>query len=621
MVRAAATSSREGIAPAPAPASKSFDFLVIGSGIAGLSYALQVAEHGTVAVLTKDEAQEGSTRYAQGGICAVLDPLDSVESHATDTMVAGDFLCDMKVVEMVCRESTEAVLELVKMGANFDRTETGELHLTREGGHAHTRVVHSKDLTGAEISRTLLQKARAHPNITILENFCVTDLITEQIGQTPYCIGCDAFSRITGQEVRFVALATMLASGGSGHIYPSTTNPTVATGDGIAMAARAGANICNMEFMQFHPTSLFIDGQADSNALKRDAVFLISEAVRGEGGHLLNGAGERFMKDYDPRMELAPRDVVARAINDQCKRRKEKCAYIDISHKSSAFILHHFPNIAAKCLEHGIDITKEPIPVLPAMHYTCGGVETRMMGETSIPGLFACGEAAYTGLHGANRLASNSLLEGLVYGRRAAQACIQHAQLSSKVTEEAMQRVVENRSLERPVISNKYKNTAREIAMLHTILALRRELQDENWSYAGIVRTTSELVGGLQRIKEIGFEACQLTVRGLSAEVTTEWFELANLLTVSELVVMSALMRKESRGLHYNLDYPYKVEGEKKPTRITASLKLATNLSTILTKKKYHSSLLLSKTSTWLEQLDSMGSLPQEQTLVLNKEK
>jgi len=564
--------------------------------------------------VTKDEAKEGSTRYAQGGICAILDPLDSVESHATDTMVAGDFLCDMKVVEMVCRESTKAVLDLVKMGAQFDRTETGELHLTREGGHEHTRIVHAADLTGAEIERTLLEKARAHPNITMFEKYCVTDLVTDEVGQTPYCIGCDSFSRDTGQEVRFVALATMLASGGSGHIYPSTTNPTVATGDGIAMAARAGAAVCNMEFMQFHPTSFYVDGQADAASVAtgvRGPVFLISEAVRGEGGILRNGAGERFMEQYDPRLELAPRDVVARAINDQCKRRGEPCAWLDISHVDAAKVLHHFPNIAAHCAEHGIDITADPIPVVPAMHYTCGGVHTRSHGETTLPGLFACGEAAYTGLHGANRLASNSLLEGLVFGRRAAGATVTHARLSSTIAEGAMARAVENRRLERPVVGERPARSAREAEAeaerLRAVRALRRELQDANWQHAGIVRTTSELVDGLQRLKRLAGEAVALNPRGFGKEVVTEWTELANLLTVSELVVTSALMRKESRGLHYNLDYPYKVDSEKRPTRVDARLRTADKLKAVLEDKRYHQSVLVYPLGGEQQQQQQMG--------------
>jgi len=398
------------------------DYLVIGSGIAGLSYALSVADSGKVAIVTKDRAKEGSTRYAQGGICAVLDPLDSVESHAHDTMVAGDYLCDQAVVDLVCREGANAVLDLVAMGASFDRTKSGQLHLTREGGHAHKRVVHAADLTGAEIERTLLAKVKQHANIQLYESHLATDLVTEGVGAATWCLGADAFERSTGREVRFLALATMIASGGSGHVYPSTTNPAVATGDGIAMAARAGAAIGNMEFMQFHPTSFYAAAApylpetesqattADQLHLNRSPVFLISEAVRGEGGVLLDGSGARFMDAYDARGELAPRDVVARAIAAQCQARDEPCAFLDISHKPAADVRHHFPNIAAHCAAHGLDITRDPIPVTPAMHYTCGGVKTDLNAATNLKGLFVCGEAAYTGLHGANRLASNSLL-------------------------------------------------------------------------------------------------------------------------------------------------------------------------------------------------------------------
>lgn len=580
------------------PSIEECDFLVVGSGIAGLSYALKVAESGRVAIVTKDVASEGSTRYAQGGICAVLDPLDSVDSHAQDTMVAGDFLCDETVVKLVCTEGANAVLDLVSMGADFDRTATGSLHLTREGGHEHNRIVHAADLTGAEIERTLLEKVRDNPNITMYENFFATELVTEQVGPQLYCMGCDTFDRISGREVRFLALSTMLASGGSGHLYPSTTNPGVSTGDGIAMAARAGAKVSNMEFMQFHPTSFAAPpipgGPASAPSLKREAVFLISEAVRGEGGLLFNGDGERFMPQYDDRLELAPRDVVARAIDHQCKQRGEEHAYLDISHKSSDMLLKHFPNISAECLKHGIDITQDPIPVTPAMHYTCGGITTGLHAETNIAGLFACGEAACTGLHGANRLASNSLLEGLVFGRKASDAAVAHAETVSRAAELPWSRSALTQKVHRPYVS-RTMDPAREDSVRFNLLSLRRDLQDVMWDHAGIVRNTQGLKQGLVRLKQIGAKVCDICVRGLTAELSAEWYEVANLLTVAELVTTSALMRRESRGLHYTLDYPLKVESERHPTSIPSTLRLASRLDLVHAKKMYRS-VQLSKT-------------------------
>eukprot|EP00241_Pyramimonas_parkeae_P003946 CAMPEP_0114238424 /NCGR_PEP_ID=MMETSP0058-20121206/7917_1 /TAXON_ID=36894 /ORGANISM="Pyramimonas parkeae, CCMP726" /LENGTH=685 /DNA_ID=CAMNT_0001350533 /DNA_START=428 /DNA_END=2485 /DNA_ORIENTATION=+ len=586
---------------APAPTIERYDFLVIGSGIAGLSYALQVADYGRVAVITKDEANEGSTRYAQGGICAVLDPLDSVESHARDTMVAGDFLCDEKVVQLVCSEGAEAVLDLVAMGAKFDKAQDGGLHLTREGGHEHKRIVHAADLTGAEIERTLLAKVRSHSNIFLYENHFATDLVTDQVERARHCLGCDAFDRNTGREVRFLAPATLLAAGGSGHIYPSTTNPLVATGDGVAMAARAGAVISNMEFMQFHPTSLYVPEAEATPACggkRRSSVFLISEAVRGEGGVLLNGAGERFMQQYDERLELAPRDVVARSIDHQCKLRGEECAFLDVSHLPRQALLTHFPNIARECLSHGIDITSQPIPVTPAMHYTCGGVRAGANAQTSLPGLFACGEAACTGLHGANRLASNSLLEGLVFGRKAAEAARAYVrdEATRGVLAERCAQAATSREVRRPWISSEDAcDAAREAAVGAALEELRSALQQAMWDHAGIVRNTRGLLEGLRSIQQIGEAVTAIPVKGLSAELTADWYELANLLTVAELVATSALMRKESRGLHYTLDYPNKSESERRPTHITSTLKVAQRLDVVhAPKRRMRRSVILS---------------------------
>lgn len=397
-----------------------YDFVVVGSGIAGLRFALDVAKTGRVAVVTKAERQEGSTNYAQGGVSAVLDPKDSVENHIRDTIVAGAYLNDEEVVEVVCREGPERVKELMEMGASFDRGEDGRLQLAREGGHSHHRIVHAADVTGREIQRALLVAAQRDPNITLFEHHFVVDLLTTQ-GEdgAQECYGVDALDVRSGQVLRFLAGATLLASGGAGHVYPNTTNPPVATGDGIALAQRAHAVISNMEFVQFHPTALADAGLPTPPSPPRLNAFLITEAVRGAGGVLYNQAGQRFMPEYDARGELAPRDVVARSIDDQLKRRGEQYVLLDISHKPREEILSHFPNIAEECLRCGIDITKEPIPVVPAAHYMCGGVQTGLHGETSVKGLWAAGEVACTGLHGANRLASNSLLEALVFAQRA----------------------------------------------------------------------------------------------------------------------------------------------------------------------------------------------------------
>mmetsp|Transcript_31410 Transcript_31410/g.43584 ORF Transcript_31410/g.43584 Transcript_31410/m.43584 type:complete len:502 (+) Transcript_31410:1006-2511(+) len=481
-------------------------------------------------------------------------------------------------------------MTLSEQGAKFDIDRHGALHLTREGGHAHNRIVHAADLTGAEIERTLLQKVNSHANIEVFENHFATDFVTEKVAEKVQCLGVDCFSLGDGEEAgvdtRFLSVVTMLAAGGSGHIYPSTTNPAVATGDGIAMAARAGAEVTNLEFMQFHPTSFYVDnGSEDQVAkLKRENVFLISEAVRGEGGILLNGDGERFMSRYDPRLELAPRDVVARAIDAECKSRGEACAFLDISHKPAEELRHHFPNILERCLSHGIDITKDSIPVKPAMHYTCGGVQTDLDAATSIAGLYACGEAAHTGLHGANRLASNSLLEGLVFASKGAKSSITYASEAAHrpALVDAMERAVFNRA---SLTSTQVLECSVELPIRTEILAYRRQLQDTLWDSAGIVRSTQRLREGQLKIQEIGQLVCRIPTKGFSARLMMEWYELANLLTVAELVVMCALMRKESRGLHYTEDFPFKVEEERHPSTISSVLKLASRLDAVHSKK------------------------------------
>ncbi|KAG6384163.1 hypothetical protein SASPL_156035 [Salvia splendens] len=360
--------------------NKYFDFAVIGSGVAGLRYALEVAKLGTVAVITKAEPHESNTNYAQGGVSAVLSPSDSVESHMHDTIVAGAYLCDEETVRVVCTEGPERIRELIAMGASFDHGEDGNLHLAREGGHSHRRIVHAADMTGREIERALLEAVRKDPNIFVFEHQFAIDLLTSQDGSDTVCLGVDTLNTETHEVVRFISKVTLLASGGAGHIYPNTTNPQVATGDGIAMAHRADA--VNMEFVQFHPTALADEGLPAKPKEARQNAFLITEAVRGDGGILYNMDMERFMPMYDERAELAPRDVVARSIDDQLKKRNEKYVLLDISHKPRDKILSHFPNIAAECLKHGLDITRQPIPVVPAAHYMCGGVRAGLQGET-----------------------------------------------------------------------------------------------------------------------------------------------------------------------------------------------------------------------------------------------
>lgn len=545
-------SSATRVGSQPGGSVQQVDYLVIGSGIAGLSYALKVAEYGTVALVTKDSANEGCTQYAQGGVCAVLDRNDSVEEHVHDTIVAGAFLNDPQAVDVVCREGPARVLDLVKMGAEFNRNEDGSLHLTKEGGHSKRRIVHAADMTGREIERALLATARAHPNIHFFEHHLAVDLVTEEFLGTRHCFGADVLDQRTMTMTRFVALSTMLACGGAGQVYPNTTNPHVATGDGIAMAFRAHARVSNMEFIQFHPTALY-----DPSNTGR--TFLITEAVRGEGGMLFNQGGNRFMSKYDPtRMELAPRDIVARSIHNELMERGDKHVLLDISHKPADEIIHHFPNIAAKCSEFGIDITKDPIPVVPAQHYTCGGVSTGLLGETNVQGLYACGEVSCSGLHGANRLASNSLLEGLVFADRAVNPSVAHAEYALRNCGRQLQQA-----------SSRANFTGNRAALPLTpqlrdwVAAKRTELRDMMWRYCGIVRRNRELETGLDIAGQTFIEAkATLAAYGYN----TELVELLNLATVAEITVSCALQRKESRGGHYSADFPGEVESERKPS-------------------------------------------------------
>jgi L-aspartate oxidase len=591
---------------------------VLGSGIAGLTYALDMAEHGSVAVVSKDVLQESNTQYAQaraspaahapadsagvrrrqraarcarrgahrgpalrppwprvptqGGICGVMDAHDSVESHIADTVVAGAFLCKLPAVEVrarglagmrrwqsprpltalvqvVCREGASAVRYLADLGARFScDAATGDFHLAREGGHTHHRIVHAADATGREIERALVAAVRTHPRITVYERHLALDLVLAPGGEA--CLGTDTLDRSTGAPRRFLASTTMLATGGAGHAYPSTTNPAVATGDGMAMAHRAGASMANMEFVQFHPTALYAPDAA--GAPPSGSAFLISEAVRGAGGRLFNGRNERFMPRYDGRAELAPRDVVARCIDAECKRLGEPCVWLDITHKPAAEVLTHFPNISAHCATLGIDITKQRIPVLPAAHYFCGGVVTDLNGQTSVSGLFAAGEVACTGLHGANRLASNSLLEGVVFSRRAAPAALLQSERAAVVHADALRAAAAAAPL---------TCTANPAGGSGTTAVLRSHLQASLWRGAGIVRTTAGIQAGLQEMQQLRV-AAEALVRAPGAGALEH--ELRNLAAVGDMVLRCALQRKESRGLHYNTDFAVPVEAERR---------------------------------------------------------
>ncbi|KAE8728217.1 L-aspartate oxidase [Hibiscus syriacus] len=514
--------------------TKYFDFAVIGSGVAGLRYALEVAKHGSVAVITKAEPHESNTNYAQGGVSAVLCPSDSIESHMRDTIVAGAYLCDEETVKIVCTEGPDRIRELIAMGASFDHGEDGNLHLAREDH----RIVHAADMTGREIERALLEAVINDPNISVFKHHFAIDLLTCQDGLDTVCHGVDALNTETQEVVRFISKATLLASGGAGHIYPSTTNPLVATGDGMAMAHRAQAVISNMEW--FHPTALADEGLPVKPKKTRENAFLITEAVRGDGGILYNLSMERFMPLYDGRAELAPRDVVARSIDDQLKKRNEKYVLLDISHKPREKILSHFPNIANECLQHGLDITQQPIPVVPAAHYMCGGVRAGLQGETSVHGLYVAGEVACTGLHGANRLASNSLLEALVFARRAVQPSIDHIKSSN----------LDLRAADlwtRPLVP---KSLGSDV--MHKILRLQETEQK-----------ISEL--------EAKWETYLFEHGWQQTMVAHEACEMRNLFCCAKLVLSSALARHESRGLHYMIDFPHLEESKRLPTVIFPS--------------------------------------------------
>ncbi len=507
------------------------DVLVIGSGAAGLSLALLLAPRCKVTVLSKLELKEGSTYYAQGGIAAVLDDTDSVEAHIEDTLNAGAGLCDTRAVRFVVENAKTAIERLIGYGVQFDKAEIGNAyHLTREGGHSHRRIIHAADATGRAVEETLEERVLATPNIEVKEHHLAVDLIrTKQPdGSRGRCIGAYALDLQDGHVKLYRAKVVVLASGGASKVYLYTSNPDSCTGDGIAMAWRAGCRVANLEFSQFHPTCLY-HPQAKS--------FLISEAVRGEGGRLLLPSGERFMDRFDPRAELAPRDIVARAIDHEMKRLGVDCLYLDISHREPEFVRGHFPTIYNRCMDYGIDITKQPIPVVPAAHYTCGGVMTDLKGRTDAPNLFAVGEVAYTGLHGANRMASNSLLECLVFAASAAEEI--HATLEQIPPPPPWPQWDESW----------VTNSDEEVVVSHNWDELRRFM----WDYVGIVRTSKRLERAKHRVDMLRGEIDEYYG---SFRVTNDLLELRNLTLVADLIIRSALARKESRGLHYTLDFP-----------------------------------------------------------------
>ncbi|MBD9424854.1 L-aspartate oxidase [Pseudomonas sp. PDM15] len=513
------------------------DVLVIGSGAAGLTLALTLPEHLRIAVLSKGDLANGSTYWAQGGVAAVLDDADTVESHVSDTLNAGGGLCREDAVRFTVEHSREAIQWLIEQGVPFtrdeeqDREDGGfEFHLTREGGHSHRRIIHAADATGAAIFNTLLQQTRQRANIELQEQRVAVDLITERKLGLPgqRCVGAYVLNRTSGEVDTYHARFVILATGGAAKVYLYTSNPDGASGDGIAMAWRAGCRVGNLEFNQFHPTCLY-HPQAKS--------FLVTEALRGEGAHLKLPNGERFMARFDAREELAPRDIVARAIDHEMKRLGIDCVYLDISHKPAEFVKAHFPTVYERCLAFGIDITRQPIPVVPAAHYTCGGVLVDQHGHTDVPGLYAIGETSFTGLHGANRMASNSLLECFVYARSAVEDIV--AQLDQVPMPQAL-----------PAWdASQVTDSDEDVIIAHNWDELRRFM----WDYVGIVRTNKRLQRAQHRVRLLLDEIDEFYS---NYKVSRDLIELRNLAQVAELMIESAMLRRESRGLHYTLDYP-----------------------------------------------------------------
>ena len=519
-----------------------FDTLIIGSGLAGLSLALKLADKQKVAVITKKSLLDGASAWAQGGIAAVLSPDDSLDEHIQDTLVAGAGLCDPKTTRFVIEHGASAIDWLISQGVPFTRDTSSEsgYHLTREGGHSHRRIIHAADATGLAVQETIAAKARNHPNITLLERHIAVDLITGKKlrRKDNRCYGAYALNSLNGEVITIAAQNTVLATGGAGKVYLYTTNPDTATGDGIAMGWRAGCRVSNMEFIQFHPTCLY-HPHAKS--------FLISEAVRGEGGTLKLPDGTRFMPWHDQRADLAPRDIVARAIDFEMKKRGLDCVYLDISHQPLEFLQEHFPTIYSRCLALGIDISRQPIPVVPAVHFTCGGVMTDLHGRTDVDGLYAIGENACTGLHGANRLASNSLLECLVFAEASAQDILRKSP---------------GEIPELPQWDESRVTDADETVVIsHNWDELRRFM----WDYVGIVRTTKRLQRAQHRIKLLHEEINEYY---RNFHVSADLLELRNLVLTADLIVQSALSRHESRGLHFSKDYPQMLP-EAVPTVLT----------------------------------------------------
>ena len=600
---------------------------VIGSGIAGLSYALEAAEHGKVAVVTKSVAHEASTAYAQGGISAVISHLDTIDEHVNDTVVAGDYLCDEKAVRALCADGKSAIEKLVEIGTRFTKAEELEeknkekekeeeqniqtgayqgLHLCREGGHGKPRIVHCDDMTGKEVERALVEATRKHPNVTFYEHHACVDLMTSSSSSNKErrCVGAvavssggknddDSHQEEASKIVRFYASTTLLACGGAGQLFPSTTNPVVCTGDGIGMAARANVVCENLEFVQFHPTALYADNDSSKSPAKKldenENAFLITEAVRGHGGELWTHfeRGERFMPNYDIRNELAPRDVVARAIHAEMRKNNSPCVYLDITKKDAEDVAKNFPGIYKELKKRNLDMTKQRIPVRPAAHYLCGGVKTNIDGETSLSGLFACGEVACTGVHGANRLASNSLLEGVVFARRAVKTATRKSKESLKqLLEDEFEDIVDEDDYLKCNYdvfnsSRKTKSNKRRGQMVKKDFlsgdafaqSLRKEVQLSMWRACGIVRRTEDMRETLVKFKALQRliddeeeEAALLNSGNDDGTVTLALVEAKNLLAVGTLVLRSALKRKESRGLHYVVEYPDRVEGERVST-------------------------------------------------------
>ncbi|MEI6898298.1 MAG: L-aspartate oxidase [Bacteroidota bacterium] len=516
---------------------KQVDFLIIGSGIAGLTYALKVAKHGKVCIVTKSKMDVTATSYAQGGIAAVMYTPDSYEKHIQDTIIAGDGLCDERIVRIAISESTDRIKELVKWGIKFDRTQSGRFDLAKEGGHSEFRVLHHKDSTGREIENSLLHQVRQHPNIEILEDTFAIEIITQhhlgvEVNKKTSdinCYGVYVLNPRTHLVDTILSKSTLIATGGAGHVYSTTTNPPISTGDGIAMVYRAKGMIDNMEFIQFHPTALYYPEEKPS--------FLITEALRGFGGTLRGHDGKEFMHKYDSRLSLAPRDIVARAIDNELKIHGHDYVYLDCRHLDKNSLISQFPTIYAKCLSHGIDITRDLIPVVPCAHYTCGGIKVDENGQSSILNLYAAGECASTGLHGANRLASNSLLESIVFSHRSSLDAI----AKSKVTQ--INSDVPDWNAEGMVLNE-------EMILITQSL---KEVQAIMSNYVGIVRSNLRLQRGLDRLNILYRETEDLYRKSI---LTIKLCELRNLINVAYLIIKLAKNRKESRGLHYSLDFP-----------------------------------------------------------------